>query len=112
VRRDCEISAVSSLFGHPLVAAALGALLGVLLTFVSRRSSALVTPRDPFRGMAIYGIFMLARMTFAILALALYYVAARDGLAPFGFALGISFVAGLVYEAVKASRPHAFHTLA
>ena len=80
-------------------------LLGVLLTFVSRRSSAFVTPRDPFRGMAVYGAFMLARMLFAILALALYYVAAREGLVPFGLALGISFVAGLVFEAVRLSCP-------
>lgn len=112
VRRDCEISAVSSLFGHPVVAAALGALLGVLLTLVSRRASRLVTPDDPMRGFAIYGAIMVARMFVVVAALAIFYVVAPDGLAPFGMTLGISFIAGLAYEAVKASRFNASHTSA
>lgn len=112
MRRDCEISAVSSLFGHPLVAAALGALLGGLLTFVCHRASSLVTPADPMRGMVMYGAIMIARMTFALLALAVYFIAARDGLVPFGFALGFSFVLGLFYEAVKASGMHTSRTSA
>lgn len=87
-------------------------LLGGLLTFVTHRSSALVTPADPFRGMVKYGALMFARMTFALVALAVYYVAARDGLAPFGVALGISFVVGLVVEAVRASCPNISHTSA
>jgi hypothetical protein len=91
-------------FGNPLVAAALGALLGALLTFVSHRASAFVTPNDPMRGMAIYGFFMIARMLSSLLALGVYFVAAPDGLAPFGFALGLSFIAGLAFEAVKVSR--------
>lgn len=87
-------------------------LLGGLLTFVSRRSSELVTPYDPFRGMVKYGALMLARMSFAIVALALYFIVARDGIAPFGVALGVSFVAGLLIEAVRASCPHISRTSA
>lgn len=110
MRRDCEISAVSSLLGHPLVAAALGALLGVLFTLISHRASGFVTPRDPMRGMAVYGAVMLARMTLAIGSLGVLATVAPAALAPFGFALGLSFIAGLGFEALKASRIPTSHT--
>ena len=110
MRRDCEISAVSSLLGHPLVAAALGALLGVLFTFISHRASGFVTPRDPMLGVAFYGAIMVARMIIAVAALWFYFLVALNGLAPFGFALGLSFIAGLGFEAVKASRIPTSHT--
>ena len=112
VRRDCEISAVSSLLGHPVVAAALGARLGVLLTLVSRRASRLVTPADPMRGFAIYGAVMVGRMFAALATLGILYLVAPDGLAPFSLSLGVSFIAGLGYEAVRASRFNASHTSA
>ncbi len=112
MRRDCEISAVSSLFGHPGIAVALGALLGGLLTFVSHRASSLVTPFDPMRGMVMYGAIMLARMTVALMALGLYFLAAPAGLTAFGVALGFSFVLGLFYEAAKASGLHLSRTSA
>lgn len=98
------------MLGNPIVAAALGALLGVLLTRVSRRASAVVTPDDPMRGVAIYGAIMIGRLLTAVLALAVFYLAAPDGLAPFGLALGLSFIAGLGFEAVKASRIPTSHT--
>ena len=112
MRRDRKISAVSSLFGHPLVAAALGALLGVVLTFISHRASTFVSPRDPSRGMAVYGALMIARMTLALVTLGIFAIAAPTGLVPFGFALGVSFIAGLGFEAVKASDKHVSHTSA
>ena len=111
-RRDRAISAVSSVFGNPIVAAALGALLGVLLTLVSRRASAVVTPDDPARGVAIYGAIMVGRLFTAVIALAVFYLAVPEGLAPFGLALGLSFIAGLGFEAVKASRLNTSHTSA
>jgi drug/metabolite transporter (DMT)-like permease len=95
-----------------VVAAALGALLGALLTVVSRRASRFVTPDDPMRGFAIYGAFMLARMIAAFVSLGIYYLAVPEGLPPFGLALGVSFIAGLGYEAVKASRLNTSHTSA
>lgn len=95
-----------------MVAAALGALFGVLLTVISRRASRLVTPDDPARGFAIYGAIMVARMFVVVAALGIFYLVAPDGLAPFGMALGVSFIAGLAYEAVKASRLNASHTSA
>jgi len=100
------------LFGYPVVAVALGALLGVLLTFVSHRASAYVTPRDPMRGLAVVIAMTGARFALALSALAAYSIFAHDGLAPFGFALGTSFIAGLGFEAVKASRLSASHTSA
>lgn len=100
------------MFGNPIVAAALGALFGGLLTLVSRRASAVVTPDDPMRGVAIYGAIMIGRLFTAVIALAAFYLAAPDGLAPFGLALGVSFIAGLGFEAVKASRLNTSHTSA
>lgn len=100
------------MFGYPVVAVALGALLGVLLTFVSHRASAYVTPRDPMRGLAVVIAMTGARFALALSALAAYSIFAHDGLAPFGFALGTSFIAGLGFEAVKASRLSASHTSA
>ncbi|MBN2248668.1 MAG: hypothetical protein JW733_08205 [Coriobacteriia bacterium] len=112
MRRDCEISGVSSLFGHPMAAAALGVLLGAVLTLASERAASFVTPQDPFRGIAIVAVMTGARLVVALLALGVYSVFARDGLAPFGFALGVSFIVGLALEAVKASRLSASHTSA
>ena len=116
MRDSCEgtpkISALSSLFVHPALAAALGALLGVLLTFVSERAAAFVTPADPMRGLAMVAVMMGARFMLSLLALSAYYFFARDGLVPFGFALAISFVAGLAFEAVRVSWPHVPHTSA
>lgn len=100
------------MLGNPVIAAALGALLGVLLTLVSRRASHFVTPDDPMRGVAIYGVFMVARMFAAVAALGVYYLALPEGLAPFGLALGLSFIAGLCLEAVKATRLNTSHTSA
>ncbi len=112
MRRDCEISGVSSLFGHPAAAVALGALLGVVLTFASERAASFVTPQDPFRGIAIVAVMTGARLLVALLSLAAYSFFARDGLIPFGFALGVSFIAGLALEAVKATRLNTSHTSA
>lgn len=112
LRRDCEISGVSSLFGHPVAAVALGVLLGAVLTLASERAASFVTPQDPFRGVAIVAVMTGARLLIAVVALAAYSTFAREGLASFGFALGISFVVGLALEAVKASRLSAPHTSA
>ena len=108
-RRDRTISAASSLFGHPLVAATLGLMLGVLLTFVSHRAVTFVTPEDPMRGLAVVAAMMGARFLVVLLALGAYFVFARDGLSVFGLTLAFSFVAGLGFEAVRMSRPRASH---
>jgi len=112
VRRDFKILGVSSLFGHPVAAATLGVLLGAVLTIASERAASFVIPEDPFRGVAIVAVMTGVRLLVAVLALAAYSVFARDGLAPFGLALGVSFVVGLALEAVKASRLNASHTSA
>lgn len=112
MRRERKISALSSLFVNPVLAAALGVLLGAVLTLVAERAVRVVTPADPFRGMVLVTLLMGARFTVAAAALAAYYSFARDGLAPFGIALSFSFVAGLVFEAVRVSRPHVPHTSA
>lgn len=90
-----------------MVAAALGALLGVLLIVGSRRAVAFVTPEDALLGVVIVGGMMVARFAVAIAALAAYHFFAPDGLAPFGVFLSVAFVAGLAVEAVKSVRPHA-----
>lgn len=110
MRRDCKISALSSLFGHPVVAAALGALLGVLLMAVSHWAVTFVTPEDPTRGVLIVGMMMFARFAIALSALAAYYFLVPSGLAPFGVLLAASFVTGLFVEAVRLSRPSMPHT--
>jgi hypothetical protein len=107
-----KIPALSSLIGQPVIAAALGVALGATLTFVAERAVRLVTPADPFRGMVLVTLLMGARFMIAALALALFYRFAHQGLAPFGIALGVSFVAGLSLEAVRISRPHLSHTSA
>lgn len=116
MRESCEgtpeISALSPLLVHPALAAALGALLGAVLTLVAERAVRLVTPIEPFRGMVLVTLLMGARFSLAALALASFYLFAREGLAPFGIALGVSFIAGLTAEAVRVSRPHLSHTSA
>lgn len=112
VRRDSKISGVSSLLGHPVVAMALGALLGAALTFVSERAASFVTPQDPLRGFAIVVGLTAARLAVAGVALASYSFFVPAGLVPFGFALGVSFIAGLVVEAVRVSLRNALHTSA
>lgn len=106
------LPAASSLLGHPLVAVTLGVTLGVVLTLVSERAVAFVTPEDPMRGLAIVGVMMGLRFALALAALAAYFVFARDGLAAFGLALALSFVAGLAFEAARMSHPRASGTSA
>ncbi|MHB8761870.1 MAG: hypothetical protein ACYC6J_05715 [Coriobacteriia bacterium] len=114
MRDSCEgirkISAQSSLFVLPAVAAALGALLGLLLTFISRRATAHVTPGDAERGMAIVAVMMGLRMIVVIAALAAYFFLARAGFLYFGIALIVAFMAGLAYEAVKTTRSNTTDT--
>ncbi|MHB8050450.1 MAG: hypothetical protein ACYDHQ_04430 [Coriobacteriia bacterium] len=95
-----------------MAAAALGALLGAALTFASERAASFVTPRDPFRGMAIVAVMMFLRLLAALAALAFFYVFSPQGLVPFGLTLAVSFIAGLGFEAVRVSRPHVPQTSA
>jgi len=95
--------------GHPVVAVALGALLGVVLTLVAERAASFVTPENPSRGFAVVALATGARMIAALAALAAYFVFAPGGLAPFGLALGLSFIAGLAVEAGRASRLNTTH---
>ena len=114
VRDSCEgtseISAVTSLFSNPLIAAALGVLFGVSLMVVSHKAVRFVTPADPMTGVVMVGALMGARFMAVLAALAVLYVFARSGLAPFGIALVFSFVAGLFVEAFRLTAPHASHT--
>lgn len=87
-----------------MVAATLGVMLGVVLTFVSHRAVTFVTPDDPFRGVAIVGLMMGARFVLALMALAGYYFVARVGLVVFGATLVLAFLVGLVVETMKMSR--------
>lgn len=100
------------MFGNPVVAAALGALLGGALTVLSQRAAASVAPSDPARGLAFLAAMTAVRLGMALCALLFFYLFARTALAAFGLALGFSFVAGLAFEAVKASRLNASHTSA
>jgi hypothetical protein len=68
-----------------------------------------VTPEDPSRGFAVVALATGARMVIALAALAAYFVFAPGGLAPFGLALGLSFIAGLAVEAGRASRLNTTH---
>ncbi|MBN1192340.1 MAG: hypothetical protein JXA36_01410 [Coriobacteriia bacterium] len=110
MRKDRQISAASSLLAHPVIAAALGALLGVFMTLISRRASHLITPADPIKGFALVAAMMGLRFFLALVALTLYFLFAPDGLPVFGFVLGTSFIAGLGYEAVRVSCVRTTHT--
>lgn len=57
-------------------------------------------------------VMMGARFFVSLVFLAIYYRLAPAGLAPFGVALALSFVAGLFVEAVRIVRPHVPHTSA
>jgi len=98
--------------GHPLVAVALGVLLGVVLTLVAERAASFVTPENPSRGLTIVALATGVRMVMALAALGAYFVSAPSGLPVFGFTLGVTFIAGLALEAVRASRIDAPHTSA
>lgn len=100
------------MLGHPVVAVALGVLLGVVLTLVAERAASFVTPENPSRGFAIVALATGARMVTALAALGAYFVSAPAGLPAFGFTLGVTFIAGLGLEAVRASRIGASHTSA
>jgi hypothetical protein len=95
-----------------LVAAALGLLLGVLLTLVSTRAASFVTPEDPARGFAIVALMMGVRFVLAILALLAYTLVAPERLIVFGSALVVAFLVGLVAEALKMSRTNVPRTSA
>ena len=106
MRRDRVISAASSLFGHPLVAAASGLTLGVLLTFIAYHATRTVTPEHPEIGVLIVSAFTVARMMLVILALGVYHVLAPEGFTMFWLVLIVTFFAGLIFETVKMSRPY------
>ena len=95
-----------------MAAAALGVLLGAVLTLASERAASFVTPEDPLRGFAIVAAMTGARLLVVLLALAAYSILVQDGIIPLGLALGISFVLGLAIEGVKASRPDVSYTSA
>jgi hypothetical protein len=78
-------------------------LLGVFLTLIAHRASTHVTPDDPMRGLAWVAGMMGLRFAIALVSLAVYFVFAPQGLAPFGLSLALSFVAGLLIEAVVIS---------
>ncbi len=92
-----------------MVAVALGALLGAVLTIVAERAASSVTPDNPFRGLAIVITMTGVRLTGAVIALAAYSHFAPAGLVPFGFTLGVSFVVGLGVEALRISLRNATH---
>ncbi|MBF4508969.1 MAG: hypothetical protein ISP10_00610 [Aeromicrobium sp.] len=106
MRRDRVISAVSSLLGHPLVAATSGLALGVALTFIAYRAVRTVTPEHPEIGVLIVAAFTMARMMLVILALGIYHVVAPEGFLMFWLVLIVTFFAGLIFETVKMSRPY------
>lgn len=100
------------MLGHPLVAATLGILLGVLLTLLSHRAVTFVTPEDPLKGLRVVAVMMGVRFLIALVALGIYYFFAQDGLAAFGISLAVSFVIGLMVEAMRMTRLRASGTSA
>lgn len=96
--------AVSAFLSLPVVAAALGIILGIGLVVVSRVSSRLVTPDDPALGFTKVAMVLFVRMVVAFGALALFYFFARRGFVVFGIALVSAFMCALVFEAFRASK--------
>lgn len=93
-----------------MVAAALGALLGVLLVVASHWAVRFITSEDPMRGLMVVVMMLVARFAVALAALAAFYYFVPAGLAPFGILLAASFFIGLLIEAVRLSGPRATRT--
>lgn len=94
----------ASPFANPILAAALGLVLGVGLLVVSRASVRLMTPDDPGLGLAKVAVTMVIRMAVVVAALIAYYVWARPGLVPFGAALVAGFFVMVTVELFTLSR--------
>ncbi|MGB4594044.1 MAG: hypothetical protein WBI63_09785 [Coriobacteriia bacterium] len=94
----------AALFANPVIAVALGLCLGVVTMLVSRRASRLVTPEDPFRGFLALMLVMGGKFLVVAAALTGYFMIAPGGLAAFGIALVLAFLASLVVEALRTSR--------
>jgi hypothetical protein len=91
------------LLGNPVLAAFLGAAVGVGSFLLARAASRLVTPQDPFLGFAKVALVSLGRMLAIIVALAACFAFARPGFPAFAFALIVSFMGTLGFEAFRAS---------
>jgi predicted PurR-regulated permease PerM len=78
-------------------------LFGVGSVLISRASARLVTPDEAWLGLAKMALVSMARMIAVAAAIAAYFLLVRPGFVAFALALVTSFLATLVYEAVKAS---------
>ena len=95
---------VSAFLGAPLVAAALGALLGVVLLLSSRRAYAHVDPADPTGSYFAIIYPMVLRFTVVIIAMVVYYTLMRDAMLYFSVGLLGGFLIAANVELVRYAR--------
>jgi hypothetical protein len=95
---------LSAILGTPFVAAALGALLGVVLLRSSRGAYAHVDPDDPTGSYFAIIYPMVLRFAVVIAALFVYFTFMRDAMIPFSLGLLGGFLAAANVELWKYAR--------
>ena len=85
-------NSVAALLTQPLVAAGLGALLGVLMIGLTRYGVTFMKADEPELGVARAVALSSLGMLAAFVALLLYFLYARDGLVAFGLGLVVGFM--------------------
>jgi hypothetical protein len=98
-----DIATTAPILAHPAFAASIGAAVGLATFLVSRASVRLVTPDDPFTGLAKLAFISFVRMLAVIAALALVFFLLRPGFVAFAAGLIGTFLLTLGYEVYKAS---------
>lgn len=85
-------SGISAFFATPVVAVALGAVIGAGALVLTRRASTMLTPETLEIGMARSLVVSSLGMLAAFLGLLAYFLWAREGLVYFGVAVIVGFL--------------------
>ncbi|HEX9092847.1 MAG TPA: hypothetical protein VF902_02575 [Coriobacteriia bacterium] len=107
-RGKLAATATVALIASPVVASALGLLVGVSALLLTRRGARFLTPETLELGAARAVAFMCLGMFAAFFSLMGYYLWARDGLSYFGIGLVIGFMVPAtlaLFSAAGLTRP-------
>jgi hypothetical protein len=83
---------IASFFGTPVVAAIVGAALGVAMLSLTRAGVGFVTPEAPELGAVRAVIMLTAGLVAALVGLFVYFAFMRAGLTAFGLGMALGFV--------------------
>ncbi|MHB9003242.1 MAG: hypothetical protein ACYC6C_04160 [Coriobacteriia bacterium] len=87
-----------ALLAHPVIAASLGVAVGASLLVLTRSGVRFITPENPEIGVVRAVVLMISGLVLGFVALLLYFLFVRAGLAAFG----IGLVAGFLIPAFVA----------